>query len=89
MLHSRLRALLASAALLSLSACATTSPPADAQLYTNFTLLDPATETRIEDAYMLVANGRIIATGRGDGPTQRGWRTPSRLRRHSSRWKPR
>lgn len=70
MLHSRLRALLASAALLSLSACATTPPPADAQLYTNFTLLDPATETRIEDAYMLVANGRIIATGRGDGPTR-------------------
>lgn len=69
MLHSRLRALLASTALLSLSACATTPPPADAQLYTNFTLLDPATETRIEDAYMLVANGRILATGHGDGPS--------------------
>jgi len=69
MLHFRLRTLLASAALLSLSACATISPPADAQLYTNFTLLDPATETRIEDAYMLVANGRILATGRGDGPS--------------------
>lgn len=69
MLHSRLRALLASATLLSLSACATTPPLADAQLYTNFTLLDPATETRIEDAYMLVADGRILATGRGDGPS--------------------
>lgn len=69
MLHSRLRALLASAALLSLSACATTLPPADAQLYTNFTLLDPATEIRVDHAYILVANGRIIATGRGDGPS--------------------
>ncbi len=69
MLPSRLRALLASATFLALSACATTPPPADAQLYTNFTLLDPATETRIDDAFMLVANGRILATGRGDGPS--------------------
>jgi imidazolonepropionase-like amidohydrolase len=52
-----------------LSACATTPAPPDAQLYTGFTLIDPATETRIENAYMLVANGRIVATGRGDGPS--------------------
>lgn len=69
MLHRQLRALAAFTALFSLSACATTPAPADAQLYTNFTLIDPATETRIENAYMLVANGRILATGRGDGPS--------------------
>jgi len=68
MLHP-LRTLIACTALLSLSACATKPAPADAQLYTNFTLLDPATETRIEDAFMLVSNGRILATGRGDGPS--------------------
>jgi imidazolonepropionase-like amidohydrolase len=67
MLNFNQRAL-ACAALLSLSACATTPLPADAQLYTNFTLLDPATETRIDDAYMVVASGRILATGHGDGP---------------------
>ncbi|MEZ5960781.1 MAG: amidohydrolase family protein [Hyphomonadaceae bacterium] len=68
MLHPRLPTLAACAALLSLSACATAPAPADAQLYTNFTLLDPATETRVEDAFMLVSNGRILTTGRGDGP---------------------
>lgn len=69
MMHSRLRTLLASAALLSLSACATTPPSADVRLYTNFTLLDPATETRLANAYMIVADGRILATGRGNGPS--------------------
>src|SRR5690606_6409860 len=76
LLHFSPRAL-ACAALFSLSACATTPLPADAQLYTNFTLLDPATETRIDDAYMVVARGRILATGRGDGPAN----IPSNRRR--------
>lgn len=68
MISPRLRTLAACAMLLALSACATTPAAPDAQLYTGFTLLDPATETRIDNAYMLVSNGRIIATGRGDGP---------------------
>jgi imidazolonepropionase-like amidohydrolase len=62
-----IRRALACALLCALSACATTPAP-DADLYTGFTLIDPATETRIENAYMLVADGRIIATGRGEGP---------------------
>lgn len=61
------RTLAACAALVALSACATTPAPADAELYTNFTLIDPATETRIEGAYMLVSDGRILAAGRGNG----------------------
>jgi imidazolonepropionase-like amidohydrolase len=59
---------LACALLCALSSCATTPAP-DADLYTGFTLIDPATETRIENAYMLVADDRIVATGRGDGPS--------------------
>ena len=58
----------ACAVLLALSACATAPAPPNADLYTGFTLLDPATETRIESAYMLIADGRIVATGRGAGP---------------------
>jgi imidazolonepropionase-like amidohydrolase len=58
---------LALSALLFTSACATATAP-QGDVYYNLTLLDPATERRIEDAYMLVANGRIVAVGRGDGP---------------------
>ena len=61
-------ALVACAASLALSACATAPSPPSAELYTGFTLIDPATETRIENAYLVVADGRIIATGRGNGP---------------------
>jgi len=55
---------LAASALLLLNACATMSAP-DAELYYNFTLLDPATQARTENAYMLVADGRIVRVGRG------------------------
>ncbi len=68
MFLTRRRTLAACALLLALNACATAPAPPDADLYTGFTLIDPATEARIENAYMLVANGRIVSTGRGDGP---------------------
>lgn len=56
-------------ALLALSACATAAaPPPDAELYYGFTLLDPATQTRRENAYMVVADGRIAAIGTGAPP---------------------
>ncbi|MBP6690140.1 MAG: amidohydrolase family protein [Hyphomonadaceae bacterium] len=68
MLFARLRAL-ATCALLALSACATPPPPpADADLYVNMTLLDPATQTRTANSYILVSQGRILAVGRGEGP---------------------
>lgn len=63
-----LRTLYACVFVFALGACATAPAPPNAELYTGFTLLDPATETRIENAYMVVADGRILATGRGAGP---------------------
>jgi imidazolonepropionase-like amidohydrolase len=60
--------LAACASLLILGACASAPTAPDAHLYTGFTLLDPASERRIENAFMLVADGRIVAVGRGDGP---------------------
>lgn len=59
---------LAACALLTLSACATATPPSNAQLYTGFTLLDPASETRTENAWVLVAEGRILDVGAGRAP---------------------
>ena len=41
---------------------------AETALYTGFTLLDPDTETRTPDAYMLVEDGRIAALGSGAPP---------------------
>jgi imidazolonepropionase-like amidohydrolase len=59
---------LAACALLFLSSCAT-APPLDADLYYNFTLLDPATARHTDNAYLLVAEGRIVRVGAGDPPS--------------------
>ena len=63
-----LRAYVAWAFAAVLCACATTPAPTDADLYTNFTLLDPADERRTDDAWMLVSGGRILGTGHGRPP---------------------
>lgn len=56
-------------ALVALGACATAAVPApDAELYYGFTLLDPATQTRRENAYVLVVDGRIADVGIGAPP---------------------
>jgi len=62
------RALIACALVATLSACAT-APAPNADLYTGFTLLDPATERRTENAWLLVADGRIVDVGSGQAPT--------------------
>lgn len=59
---------LAACALVLLGACASTPTPPDADIYYGFTLLDPATETRVENAYVVVADGRIVRTGVGAPP---------------------
>lgn len=62
------RRIFAACALTTLSACATYTPPQDARLYTGFTLLDPATQRRTENAWVLVSHGRIVDTGAGRAP---------------------
>ncbi|HYD88444.1 MAG TPA: amidohydrolase family protein [Vitreimonas sp.] len=62
------RAFAACALAAALAACATASAPAGADVYAGFTLLDPATERRIDNAYIVVAAGRIVDAGAGLGP---------------------
>lgn len=49
-------------------ACTHVHMPADAQCYSGFTAVDPASERRIENAWMAVAGGRISGLGRGPLP---------------------
>jgi imidazolonepropionase-like amidohydrolase len=51
-----------------LTGCATVGTTATADLYHNFTLLDPATERRIERAWIVVENGRLSRVGSGRPP---------------------
>lgn len=51
-----------------LFACAHVRMPADARCYSGFTSIDPATETRVENAWMVVAGGRIANLGKGPLP---------------------
>ncbi|HEU5134988.1 MAG TPA: amidohydrolase family protein [Steroidobacteraceae bacterium] len=51
-----------------LFACSHVRMPADAQCYSGFTAIDPATERRIENAWVVVAGGRIASLGRGSPP---------------------
>ncbi|MBN8608049.1 MAG: amidohydrolase family protein [Caulobacterales bacterium] len=59
---------LTACALIFLTACASTPMPREGDLYINFTLLDPKTEARTTDAWMLVADGEIVRTGHGRPP---------------------
>jgi imidazolonepropionase-like amidohydrolase len=56
------------AAALSSSACQTPSLPATTDIYSGFTLLDPASERRLEDAWMAVDKGKILRIGSGRPP---------------------
>jgi imidazolonepropionase-like amidohydrolase len=56
-------------ALLMLGGCVSTpSASSEATLYHNLTLLDPVTERRTEDAFVVVEDGRIVRVGRGRLP---------------------
>ncbi len=56
-------------ALLSLGMAQAAMPdPARADVYHGFTLIDPATEKRIENAWVVVENGRISRIGSGKAP---------------------
>ena len=61
----------------SLAGCATSRAAADADVYYGFTLLDPAKETRIENAWIVVEHGRLERIGRGRPP-----RSPDPVRVH-------
>lgn len=50
------------------SGCATQRVPAGAQLYYGFTLIEPATEKRIENAWLVVDGGRLSEIGSGRPP---------------------
>lgn len=67
---------LAASLLLGVTACATVEPTPSGDLYYGFTLIDPATERRIENAYVLVVDDQIAEVGSGA--------PPSRLRPNSS-----
>ena len=51
-----------------LFACSHVRMPADGQCYTGFTAIDPATERRIGNSWMVVSGGRIAALGNGPPP---------------------
>jgi len=64
-----IRALTASlAALAALQACQSAPPRGDADLYHGFTMIDPATERVVEDAFVVVRDGRIAEIGDGAPP---------------------
>jgi imidazolonepropionase-like amidohydrolase len=60
-----------------LTGCATVGTPAAADLYYNFTLIDPETERRVEHAWLVVENGRLTRVGSGRRP-----RNPDSARSH-------
>ncbi len=60
---------LAASLLLGASGCATAEPPPTGELYYGFTLIDPATERRIESAYVLVVGDEIAEVGDGAPPS--------------------
>jgi imidazolonepropionase-like amidohydrolase len=61
-------AVISLAAMLTQAGCATRRVPSKADVYHGFTLLDPATEKRVENAWLVVADGRIARVGSGRPP---------------------
>jgi imidazolonepropionase-like amidohydrolase len=53
---------------LALTGCATVGMSPAADVYHNFTLVDPATEKRIERAWLVVEDGRLFRIGSGRPP---------------------
>jgi imidazolonepropionase-like amidohydrolase len=52
-----------------LAGCASLKAPEGADVYSGFTLIDPATETRTENAWLMVKEGRILRFGSGRAPS--------------------
>jgi imidazolonepropionase-like amidohydrolase len=48
--------------------CVSPRAPAGADVYHGFTLIDPATERRVENAWIVVEKGRLSRTGAGQPP---------------------
>ncbi len=51
-----------------LGGCSSTPVPANANVYYGFTLIDPATERRVEGAWIVVEGGRLLKVGSGQRP---------------------
>jgi len=56
------------AAIAVLSACSSVRAPVDADVYHGFTLIDPATQTRVENAWIVVEGNRLSKIGSGQRP---------------------
>jgi imidazolonepropionase-like amidohydrolase len=63
-----MKTLHAAALALMLAACQAAPAPVGGDLYYGFTLIDPATGTRTENAWLVVENGRIAQMGSGPAP---------------------
>lgn len=71
MRHARFLAVVSFALLAALAGCATAgAPPSGVEVYYGFTLIDPERERRVENAYVVVAGGRIVDVGHGDLPAR-------------------
>jgi imidazolonepropionase-like amidohydrolase len=69
MMMTRIRMAIAAIALFPLfAACAARQDVSTAQLYSGFTRIDPETERRIEQSWLVVRDGRIAAMGSGAPP---------------------
>src|SRR5688572_5871049 len=56
------------AALAVLGGCSSARAPVDANVYHGFTLIDPATQTRVENAWIVVEGNRLSKVGSGQPP---------------------
>lgn len=56
------------ASLVVLSACWSARAPVDADVYHGFTLIDPATQARVENAWLVVEENRLSKVGSGKPP---------------------
>ena len=56
------------AALVALAGCSSIRVPAGSDVYYGFTLIDPATEKRVENAWVVVEDGRLSKIGSGRPP---------------------
>ena len=70
-LNCTLRTILSASSLVTLAVlggCSSTHAPEDADVYYGFTLIDPATQTRVENAWIVVEGNRLLKVGSGQRP---------------------
>src|SRR5688572_7729398 len=67
-IHRAILSLCFLAALVALSGCASVRLAPDAHVYHGFTLIDPATEKRVENAWIVVEANRLSRIGSGQPP---------------------